>query len=87
MRGLSKWKRRLWATLAAVAAVVAGLWTVGAVTASMPAPTERCSDDPRERWYPTSGRRSFPQCDTLETAIREASGRIDWLADVVKRQA
>ncbi|MEX0611074.1 MAG: hypothetical protein WD738_16210 [Pirellulales bacterium] len=38
------------------------------------------SDDPFELcWLPITAGRSHPVCDTVETALREAHGRIDWL--------
>jgi hypothetical protein len=38
------------------------------------------SDNPREMaWCPRSAA-SFPICDTFETALREARGRISWMA-------
>jgi len=40
---------------------------------------EHFSDDPLEMaWCPLK-RDSFPVCDSLEIAIREARGRVDWL--------
>jgi hypothetical protein len=38
------------------------------------------SDDPLEfSWLPQTAGRSRSICDSLETALREAKGRIDWL--------
>ena len=41
---------------------------------------ERFSDEPHEQcWLPQTFRRSMPICNSEETALREAAGRIDWL--------
>lgn len=41
---------------------------------------ERFSSDPLEQcWLPFVERRSECRCDSLESAMREARGRIDWL--------
>jgi len=48
---------------------------------------EKFSDDELERcWLMLTSRRSEPVCDTFETALREAQGRIKWLADVLKTE-
>lgn len=40
------------------------------------------SDDPLEMaWFPISEGRSMALCDSFDTALREAYGRIKWLAD------
>jgi hypothetical protein len=45
---------------------------------------EKFSDDPMElRWIPLTYRRSYPICASFEIAMREARGRIDWLAPAV----
>jgi hypothetical protein len=41
---------------------------------------EKFSDDPQEMiWIPVSKRNSY--CGTMERALAEARGRIDWLAE------
>lgn len=43
---------------------------------------ESFSTDPYEQcWIPVTKGRSIPVCDSIETALREAKGRIDWLSD------
>jgi len=47
---------------------------------------EKYSDLPEERcWLPRVDRRSRPICDSIETAIREAIGRVTWLTGVNTR--
>ncbi len=44
---------------------------------------ERFSNEPHEMcWIPQTDRRSQPICATFEIAMREARGRIEWLATV-----
>jgi hypothetical protein len=46
---------------------------------------EKFSDEALERcWIVLSSRRSQPICDTFETALREAQGRVAWLAELLK---
>jgi hypothetical protein len=48
---------------------------------------ERFSDDELERcWLMLGWRRSQPICDTFETALREAEGRVGWLAEMLVRE-
>ena len=43
---------------------------------------EKFSDEPLEQcWLPQTWRRSIPICDSFEIALREAKGRVDWLAE------
>ena len=43
---------------------------------------ETFSDDPMEmNWIPVGGRRSYPICESYDIAVREASGRVSWLAE------
>ena len=46
---------------------------------------EECfSAEPEEQcWIPVTKGRSIPVCDSIETALREAKGRITWLSDAV----
>lgn len=45
---------------------------------------EYFSNEPLERcWLPSTAQRSIPFCDSFETAIREAAGRIEWFDAVV----
>jgi len=48
---------------------------------------EECfSGEPHEQcWLPMTKGRSVPICDSIETALREAEGRVDWLSDVATR--
>jgi len=39
------------------------------------------SDSLEQVWIPQTSKRSLPLCDSAETALREAQGRISWLAD------
>jgi hypothetical protein len=40
------------------------------------------SDEPSENcWLPLTSRRSKPICDSFETALGEAKGRVVWLAN------
>lgn len=40
------------------------------------------STEPEEQcWIPVTKGRSIPICDSIETALREARGRVDWLTD------
>jgi hypothetical protein len=40
------------------------------------------SIEPEEQcWIPVTKGRSIPICDSRETALREAWGRVDWLTD------
>ena len=42
---------------------------------------EKFSDEPLEMcWIPQTYRRSQPICSSFEIAMREARGRIEWLA-------
>lgn len=41
---------------------------------------EYFSEEPREMAWVTVQANSFPICDTMEIAIREARGRISWLS-------
>jgi hypothetical protein len=44
---------------------------------------EHFSDEPLEMcWIPQTHRRSRPICSSFEIALREAEGRIEWLAAV-----
>jgi hypothetical protein len=46
---------------------------------------EHFSDDPLElSWLPQTQGRSIPVCDNFETALREAVGRVPWLAESVE---
>jgi hypothetical protein len=46
---------------------------------------EKFSDQEFEQcWLPLTWRRSQPVCDTFETALREAKGRIEWLAEMLE---
>jgi hypothetical protein len=43
---------------------------------------EALSDHPMEMcWLPITKGRSYPNCSTFEIALREAQGRIEWLAN------
>ena len=45
---------------------------------------EKFSDEPLEQcWIPQTWRRSLPICDSFEIALREAKGRVDWLAEIM----
>jgi hypothetical protein len=48
---------------------------------------ERWSDDPLEHCWTPSGKYSFSICATEEIAMREAAGRVGWLAAVVPKPA
>jgi len=42
---------------------------------------EKFSDEPLEMsWIPQTYRRSQPICSSVEIALREARGRVEWLA-------
>jgi hypothetical protein len=44
---------------------------------------EYFSDEPLEMsWIPLTYRRSIPICESFEIAMREARGRVEWLAAV-----
>ena len=48
---------------------------------------EAFSDDELELfWLPLTSRRSQPICDSFETALREAQGRVPWLAEKLTPQ-
>ena len=44
---------------------------------------EECfSEDPYEQcWIPVTKGRSIPICDSIDTVLREAKGRIDWFSE------
>ena len=47
---------------------------------------EHVSGDPLEMcWIPKTHRRSVPICPSLETALREARGRVEWLAATINQ--
>ncbi|MFZ6183680.1 hypothetical protein [Nannocystis pusilla] len=43
---------------------------------------ERLSDVPEEQCWIPFGRYAFNICDSLETAEREARGRVEWLSEL-----
>jgi hypothetical protein len=44
---------------------------------------EAFSDDPFEMcWIPLTGGRSYPICESYDIALREARGRVAWLAEL-----
>lgn len=43
---------------------------------------EYWSDEPLEQSWVRIGQRPLSVCDSEETAVREAMGRVDWLASV-----
>jgi hypothetical protein len=46
---------------------------------------EKFSDYELEQcWLPQTRRRSIPICDSFEIALREAKGRVDWLAAIIE---
>jgi hypothetical protein len=56
----------------------------GSIAAGFTFVEEHFSDDTNELcWIPQTRGRSIPVCDSFETALREAIGRIPWLAESV----
>ena len=43
---------------------------------------EYFSQDPMERCWCRYGQRPFSICDSVETALKEAEGRIEWLSSM-----
>ena len=43
------------------------------------------ADSLEQRWIPQSWSRSEPVCSSLEIAMREANGRINWLAGMFEQ--
>lgn len=47
---------------------------------------EHFSDDPFEMCWIPFGRYSYSLCDSIETAEREAFGRVEWLHELTARE-